>query len=364
MVPVIQCLRADRRFDVRFAVTAQHREMLDQVLRLFHLRPDYDFDLMEPQQSPTQVTSRVLDRLTPVLQREKPDVVLVHGDTLTAFAAALASYYLRIPVAHVESGLRSHMFYEPFPEEANRRLISPIASVHFCPTLTAKRNLLNENIDEDRVYLTGNSVIDALHMVLKPDYVFSDRRLQQTVRSGRRIITVTVHRRENQGEPMRNVFSALLKLVRTFDDIEVIFPMHLNPAVRNPAKKMLASEDRIHLIEPPDYVDFVHLLRASTLIMTDSGGLQEEAPALKRPVVVLRKETERPEGVRAGVAVLVGTDVDAVFGKVSQLLSNDHVYEKMRASTNPYGDGRAATRIRDGLLHALRSGGRPADFKP
>lgn len=364
MAPVVKTLQADARFDVRLAVTAQHREMLDQVLKTFGLVPDYDFDIMRPKQTLTAVTTKVLEALTPVLERERPDVLLVHGDTLTTFVGALSAFFCQIPVAHVEAGLRSFERYDPFPEEMNRRIAGVLSTLHFAPTQAAKKNLLTENVEEEAIFVTGNTVIDALRSALKTTYTFADPTIAEAVRSGRRILLVTTHRRENLGEPMRRVYEAVLRLVSTYPDVEAIFPVHLNPAVRETATAMLGGRARVHLIDPPDYLEFIHLLQASTLVLTDSGGLQEEAPALGKPVLVLRATTERPEGMEAGVSVAVGTDPDQIVSHASRLLDDEQAYARMAKAVNPYGDGEAAARIRDALLHWRGLAPRPADFTP
>lgn len=362
MAPVILALVPDPAFAVRVIVTGQHREMLDQVLRFFQIRPDADLDLMRPGQSPSQVVERVLAGLGPLFERERPDLVLVHGDTISTFAGALAAFFQKIPVAHVEAGLRTEDRYDPFPEEMDRRLTGVLAELHFAPTHQAKVNLLKENTDPERVYVTGNTVIDALLEVARGEHTFEDCQIREAVASGRRLLLVTAHRRENWGEPHRRVFEAIRALVDRHDDVEVVFPVHRNPVVRESARALLAGRERIRLIEPPAYPEFVHLLKASTLVLTDSGGLQEEAPALGKPVLVLRETTERPEGIAAGTCLKVGTDPERILQEASRLLQDPVAYDRMARAVNPYGDGKAAERIRLAILHAFGASPRPADF--
>jgi len=364
LAPVIRAFERDPRFSVRVAVTGQHREMLDQVLEVFGIRPHYDFDLMKRHQTPGDIVTGVLHHLDPVLDKEAPDVVIVHGDTITTFAGALAAFFRKIPVAHVEAGLRTDDPYDPFPEEMDRRLTGVLASVHLAPTPRARENLVRENVSPERIYLTGNTVIDALLETVSADYTFQDPELEAVVRSGGRILLVTTHRRENLGEPMRRIYLAFKALAREFDDIEIVFAVHKNPKVREIAAEMLAGVERIRLIEPPGYKEFVHLLAASTLVLTDSGGLQEEAPSLGKPVLVLRETTERPEGIAAGTAIRVGTQTESIVDAARNLLVDRSAYEAMARAENPYGDGKAAERVRDALLHAFGMGPRPKDFIP
>lgn len=362
MAPVILRLAQDPAFAVRVVVTGQHREMLDQVLSYFQIRPDADLDVMSRDQSPAQVVEKVLAGLGPILGRERPDLVLVHGDTVSTFAGALTAFFQKVPVAHIEAGLRSGERYDPFPEEMARRLAGVLAHLHFAPTRQAKANLLKENVDPDAVYVTGNTVIDTLLEVASREHTFEDGQIRAALASGRRLLLVTTHRRENWGEPHRRVYGALLALVERHDDVELIFPVHPNPRVRDAARAMLGGRERIRLIEPPAYPEFVHLLKASTLVLTDSGGLQEEAPALGKPVLLLRETTERPEGIAAGTCIKVGTDPERILHETSRLLGDAEAYGRMARAVNPYGDGRAAERIRLGLLHAFGSSPRPADF--
>ena len=333
------------------AVTAQHRDMLDQVLNLFKIKPDYDLDIMAAQQTLFDITSRSMLGLDKVLQEEKPDIVLVHGDTTTTFAGALAAYYHQISVGHVEAGLRTHNKYSPFPEEMNRKLTGSIADLHFAPTDTSKVNLLEESVNEEGIFVTGNTVIDALHKTVRDDFVFDSELLQNIDYGGKRVILVTTHRRENLGEPMRQVYKALRKLVDEFADVEVVFPVHKNPKVREVVSQELGGLDKVHLIDPLDYEPFANLMHRSHLILTDSGGVQEEAPALGKPVLVLRDTTERPEAVAAGTVKLIGTDKDVVYNEAKLLLTDEAEYKKMAEASNPYGDGKASARIIQAILY-------------
>lgn len=332
-------------------VTAQHREMLDQVLNLFNIKPDYDLDIMAAGQTLFDITTRAMNGLDKVLSEEKPDIVLVHGDTTTTFAGALAAYYHQTAVGHVEAGLRTQNKYSPFPEEMNRHLTGAIADLHFAPTSTSEQNLLQENISRDKIFVTGNTVIDALHHTVNHDFSFEDEQLKDIDFAGRRIVTVTTHRRENLGEPMRHVYKAIKAILDDFADIEVVFPVHRNPGVRAVVNEELGGIDRVHLIEPLDYEPFANLMHRSSIILTDSGGVQEEAPALGKPVLVLRDTTERPEAVAAGTVKLVGTDMDAVYQEAKRLLADEAEYRRMAESCNPYGDGEAARRIVEALLY-------------
>lgn len=333
------------------AVTAQHREMLDQVLKLFHIKPDYDLDIMAQGQTLFDITTKAMQGLDKVLTAEKPDIVLVHGDTTTTFAGALAAYYHQIPVGHVEAGLRTHNIYSPFPEEMNRKLTGCIAALNFAPTETSEHNLLSENVPAESIFVTGNTVIDALHHTVRDDFAFSDELLQKIDFKNKRIILVTTHRRENLGEPMRHVYKALRQLTEEFDDVEVVFPVHKNPKVREVVNEELGGLDKVHLIDPLDYEPFANLMHRAHLILTDSGGVQEEAPALGKPVLVLRDTTERPEAVEAGTVKLIGTDRDRVYNEARELLTNKAEYNRMAAAVNPYGDGKAAARIIKAVLY-------------
>ena len=333
------------------AVTAQHREMLDQVLNLFKIKPDHDLDIMAAGQTLFDITTRAMNGLNKVLEEEKPDIVLVHGDTTTTFAGALAAYYHQIDVGHVEAGLRTHNIYSPFPEEMNRKLTGSIAALHFAPTSTSEANLKAENVDSERIFVTGNTVIDALQKTANDDYVFESELLQNIDYKNKRVILVTTHRRENLGEPMRHVYKALRQIVEEFDDVEVVFPVHKNPKVREVVAEELGGLDKVHLIDPLDYEPFANLMHRSYLILTDSGGVQEEAPALGKPVLVLRDTTERPEAVAAATVKLIGTDRDVAYKEAVELLTNKEDYNRMSESVNPYGDGQASRRIIEAILY-------------
>ena len=333
------------------AVTAQHREMLDQVLQLFAIKPDYDLNIMTAGQTLYDVTGRALAGLKDVLAEAQPDMVLVHGDTTTTFVGALASFYAQIPVGHVEAGLRTGNKFSPYPEEMNRKLTGAIADIHFAPTSTSKNNLLKENIDPAAIVVTGNTVIDALQTTVKADYRFTDSGLQKALAGGKRLILVTTHRRENLGEPMRHVYQALRKVLENHPDVEAIFPVHKNPKVREIVDEELGKLAQVHLIEPLDYEPFANLMAKVDIVLTDSGRIQEEAPALGKPVLVLRDTTERPEAVDAGTVKLVGTAYDDVLRETSLLLDDSKYYQSMAEAANPYGDGRACERIIRKILH-------------
>lgn len=334
------------------AVTAQHRQMLDQVLDLFQITPDYDLDIMSQGQTLYDITTKSLMGLKDVLAKEKPDLVLVHGDTTTTFAGALASYYQQVPVGHVEAGLRTGDIYSPFPEEMNRKLTGAIAAIHFAPTATAKANLLKENVTPSHIYVTGNTVIDALMTTVAGDYDFGDD-LKDVDFQNHRVILLTTHRRENLGEPMRHIYKALRRIIEEIPDTEIVFPVHRNPLVRKVVEEELAGVDRIHLIDPMEYEPFANLMSLSSLVLTDSGGIQEEAPSLGKPVLVLRNTTERPEAVEAGTVRLIGTDKDVVYAETKRLLTDQAAYDAMSNAVNPYGDGKASQRIVQAILHAF-----------
>ena len=327
------------------AVTAQHREMLDQVLDLFDIKPDYDLNIMKAGQTLYDVTTRALMGLEEVLREAKPDMVLVHGDTTTTFAGALAAFYAQIPVGHVEAGLRTGNKYSPYPEEMNRKLTGAIADMNFSPTSVSKANLLKENVNPATIIVTGNTVIDALQTTVKPDYKFADEEFNKVFSTGKRLILMTTHRRENLGEPMRNVYKALKTVLETHPDVEAIFPVHKNPKVREIVREELGGLAQVHLIEPMDYEPFANLMAKVDIVLTDSGGIQEEAPALGKPVLVLRDTTERPEAVVAGTVKLIGTDYEAVLRETNALLDDAEHYRTMAEAVNPYGDGRACERI-------------------
>lgn len=364
MAPLVKTLQREEGISCRVAVTAQHREMLDQVLDLFSICPDYDLQIMQAGQTLYDITTRALSGLREVLERERPDLVLVHGDTSTTFVGALAAYYQQIPVGHVEAGLRSGDKYSPFPEEMNRRLAGTICDLHFAPTTLAKENLLREGICPQGIYVTGNTVIDALLSTVAQEYTFREPQLKELDFINKRIVLVTTHRRENLGEPMRQMYLAMRDIVREFPDVILVFPVHKNPAVRKVVKEVLGDCKGVVLTEPLDYQPFANLMNKAYLVLTDSGGLQEEAPALGKPVLVLRDNTERPEAVEAGTALLVGTGREKVYSSVKRLLTETEAYQKMAQSVNPYGDGQAARRILESLRHfwgwAWR---RPEEFK-
>ena len=351
MAPVVlELQRRSDSFESIVAVTAQHRDMLDQVLRLFDIKPNYDLNIMSAQQTLFDITTKALTGLDKVLTESNPDIVLVHGDTTTTFAGALAAYYHQIAVGHVEAGLRTGNKYSPYPEEMNRKLTGAITDLHFAPTQMSKNNLLREGVNEENIFVTGNTVIDALHQTVKNDFTFDNELIENIDYNSKRIILVTTHRRENLGEPMRHVYRALKRLIDNFSDIEIIFPVHRNPKVREVVNSELGNLERVHLIEPLDYEPFANIMNRSTLILTDSGGVQEEAPSLGKPVLVLRDTTERPEAVDAGTVKLIGTDSERVYHEAERLLTDKIEYKRMSEAHNPYGDGFAAKRIVDTLF--------------
>ncbi|MGS2716935.1 non-hydrolyzing UDP-N-acetylglucosamine 2-epimerase [Eionea flava] len=352
MAPLVHALDSDKRFESRVCVTAQHREMLDQVLMLFKITPNYDLNLMKAGQTLPEVTSRILTELTPVLKEFKPDVVLVHGDTATTFAAGLAAYYEQIAVGHVEAGLRTGNIYSPWPEEGNRKLTGALAKYHFAPTENSKQNLLNENCLNDSIYITGNTVIDALLQVkaqIESDIVLSNElgSCFPMLDSSKKLILVTGHRRESFGGGFERICEALAQTAKTHSNVQIIYPVHLNPNVQEPVKRILSAVDNVHLVEPQEYLPFVYLMNRAHIILTDSGGIQEEAPSLGKPVLVMRDTTERPEAVDAGTVKLVGTDMEAITTALHELLVNDAAYSVMSRAHNPYGDGSACQRICD-----------------
>ncbi len=351
MAPVVRALQDAPDIESVLCVTAQHRSMLDQVLDLFELTPDYDLNIMKQNQTLAMITSSVIAGLDEVLEKEKPDLVLVHGDTTTTFSAALAAFYHQIPVGHVEAGLRTYDKYSPFPEELNRQLTGRIAALHFAPTEKNRENLLKENISPEGIFVTGNTVIDALLQVAGKPYEFEDETLRGIDFAGRRVITVTCHRRENLGENMAAIFSAVADIAREFGDVEVVYPVHMNPKVRSEAAQYLSGLSNVHLIEPLTYQPFVNLMARSFFILTDSGGMQEEAPALGKPVLVVRRETERPEAIAAGTAKLAGVERQTIYTLAKQLLTDPVAYHEMAHAVNPYGDGHACGRI----LAAIRT---------
>lgn len=347
MAPLVKAFEQNRReFTVRVCVTAQHRQMLDEVLRLFAITPDFDLNIMQEGQSLFHITSAALCRMEEVLTKERPDLVLVHGDTTTTFAATLAAFYRQIPVGHVEAGLRSYNRQQPFPEEANRLLTDALAEIYFAPTTTSKKALLRENVPAKKIFITGNTVIDALHMVLAQRRQFRNPALRAAFSGKRqkRTILVTAHRRENFGKPLEAVFTALRCAAQKYNDVQIIYPVHLNPNVREPAQRILGRQENILLLPPVDYAEMALIMDRSYMVVTDSGGLQEEAPSLGKPVLVLRKVTERPEAVTAGTVRIVGTDEQNVFRQICRVLDDGAAYRRMARAVNPYGDGRAAAR--------------------
>ena len=329
-------------------VTAQHREMLDSVLNIFRLKPDYDLNIMEPRQTLSTITSKCLTGMDGVLEQAKPDLVLVHGDTSTTFAGALAAFYHKVPVGHVEAGLRTYDKWSPYPEEMNRKMVGAIADLHFCPTVANRENLAQENITQG-VFLTGNTVIDALQTTVRPQFTFQEEILNRLDYAARRVILVTCHRRENYGQPMTNIMTALRRIADAFPDVELVYPVHLSPVVQEAAHKYLDGHPRIHLIAPLAVDEMHNLMARCHLVMTDSGGLQEEAPALGKPVLVLRRETERPEAVAAGTVKLAGVEEEDIFSMARELLTDPGAYAAMAHSVNPYGDGLACRRIADAI---------------
>lgn len=353
MAPLVLELKKYEEIETIVCVTAQHREMLDQVLEIFKITPDYDLDIMKTRQSLVGITTRVLEGLDEVIKKEQPDIVLVHGDTSTSFVAALAAFYNQVKVGHVEAGLRTFDKYSPFPEEMNRQLTGRISDLNFSPTEQNRKNLLAENISDDTIYVTGNTVIDAMKTTVNKAYKFSDEVLNEIDFDNRRVIIVTAHRRENLGEPLENICEALKEIVETYDDVELVYPVHLNPAVRDTVFGILGGKDRVHLIDPLDVLELHNAMDRSFMVMTDSGGIQEEAPSLAKPVLVLRRETERPEAVEAGTVKLAGVKKEDIIALAKDLLDNEASYNAMAHAANPYGDGDASRRITEAILYAF-----------
>ena len=351
MCPLVLELQKYENITPIVCVTAQHREMLDQVLDIFGVKPDYDLDIMKTRQTLNGITTRVLEGMEDVLRKEKPDIVLVHGDTSTSFVAALAAFYEQIKVGHVEAGLRTYDIYSPFPEEMNRQLTGRIANLHFSPTQRNYDNLIKENIDSEKIYITGNTVIDALKTTVKDNYEFQSECLRSLDFDNKRVIVVTAHRRENLGKPLEDICNAISEIVDEYPDTEVVYPVHLNPAVRETVWSILGDKDRVHLIDPLDVMELHNAISRSFMVMTDSGGIQEEAPALAKPVLVLRKETERPEAVAAGTVKIAGVDKEVIKTLAKELLDNQDEYNKMAHAANPYGDGEASRRICEAILY-------------
>lgn len=343
MCPLVKELQTRKNIKTVVCVTGQHREMLTQVLDCFQVVPDYNLDIMQDRQTLFDVTTNIISKIKPVLENEKPDLVLVHGDTSTTFVTALCAFYMQIPVGHVEAGLRTYNIYSPFPEEFNRQATGIIAKYHFAPTQMAKENLLKEGKNEKDIYVTGNTAIDALKTTVRADY---QNEIFDWV-GDNRLVLLTAHRRENLGNPLENMFTAIKKVVDEYEDVKVIYPIHKNPVVRETANKIFGNDDKVKLIEPLEVLDFHNFLAKSYLILTDSGGIQEEAPSLGKPVLVMRDTTERPEGIKAGTLKLVGTDTDVIYNNMKLLLDNKDEYEKMSKASNPYGDGTASKQIAD-----------------
>ncbi|MCR5146602.1 MAG: UDP-N-acetylglucosamine 2-epimerase (non-hydrolyzing) [Clostridia bacterium] len=343
MCPLVNELKSREQIKTIVCVTGQHRQMLDQVLNVFNVVPDYDLSIMKEKQNLFDVTMSILEKIKAVLESEKPDIVLVHGDTTTTFVSALACFYLQIPVGHVEAGLRTYNIYSPYPEEFNRQAVGIISELNFAPTERAKRNLINEGKKEDSIFVTGNTAIDALKTTVKSDYKHPDLEWA----SDSKLILITAHRRENLGEPMRNMFEAIKKIIDEHPDVKAIYPIHMNPLIRDAAKEVFGDCERIKIIEPLEVIDFHNFLNKSYMILTDSGGIQEEAPSLGKPVLVMRDTTERPEGIEAGTLKLVGTDKEVIFNNFKLLLEDEEEYKKMSKASNPYGDGFACKRIAD-----------------
>lgn len=354
MAPIVKVMENTKEIENIVCVTAQHREMLDQVLDIFEIKPDYDLNIFKPGQTLTGITTKALEGLEKVIVETQPDLLLVQGDTTTVFAGALAAFYQKVKVGHVEAGLRSGNLYSPYPEEANRKLTGIVTNFHFAPTNESRENLLREGYPEEKIFITGNTVIDALFHVVKEDYIFEDSLLNGIDFENKRVILLTSHRRENIGKPMENIFTAIDEITRKYEDVEVVFPVHLNPKVRDIAHKVFDGNENIHLVEPLDYEPFTNLMSKSHIVVTDSGGLQEEAPSLGKPVLVVREETERPEGIEAGTAKLVGTSKENISKELDLLLSNKEEYKKMANAVNPYGDGKASERIVKVILEQVR----------
>lgn len=351
MAPLVKKLEEYKEIESIVCLTAQHREMLDMVVELFDIHPDYDLNVMQHGQSISDITVKVLKGIEEVLIKVKPDVVLVHGDTSTTFVGALAAFYQKIKVAHVEAGLRSGNIYSPYPEEMNRKLTTNLANIHFAPTTGNYENLIKEGLDPKNIFITGNTVIDALLSVVEDDYIFENELLNNIDYENKKVIVMTCHRRENWGQPMEDIFEAVSELALENKNVEIIFPVHLNPNIRSLAKEKMGQCENIHLIEPLDYKPFANLLNKAYLILTDSGGIQEEAPALGKPILVMRTETERPEAVEAGTVKIIGVEKAKVKEEVEKLLSDKSAYEEMANAINPYGDGSASEKTVEALLH-------------
>ncbi|MBR6677143.1 MAG: UDP-N-acetylglucosamine 2-epimerase (non-hydrolyzing) [Oscillospiraceae bacterium] len=361
MAPLVKELRSREEIESICCVTAQHREMLDSVMEVFELTADRDLDIMSPRQTLSAITTKCINGMDDVIEDIKPDLILVHGDTTTTFAGALSAFYHKVRVGHVEAGLRTYDKYSPYPEEMNRKLVTAIADLYFCPTVNNRRNLEAEGI-RDNIFITGNTVIDAIHTTVKADYQFTTPVLNELDYENKKIVLVTCHRRENYGEPMREIFTALRTLAEKHEDVELVYPVHLSPVVQEAAQTYLGGMERIHLIEPLSANEMHNLMARCYMVMTDSGGLQEEAPSLGKPVLVLRKETERPEAVEAGTVKLCGVKYDDVLRMAEELVTDRAAYDAMAHAVNPYGDGHACKRIADAILWFYGKGDRPADY--
>lgn len=350
MAPLVKRLAKDSRFNSIVCVTGQHREMLDQVIDVFDIKPDYNLEIMKKSQTLQYITTSIMEKLGKVLDEENPDMILVHGDTATCLVSSLTAFYRKIPVGHVEAGLRTFDPYSPFPEEMNRKLVGSLATLHFCPTNSNYQNLLKEGINKNNLFITGNTVIDALHTTITNNYIFSNDKLNQVDFANKRVITLTAHRNENLGKPLEDICDAILDIANKFDDVLFVYAVHLNPAVMNVVYKKLDNHKNILLTKPLNVRDLHNLMNQSFMIMTDSGGLQEEAPSLGKPVLVLRKETERPEAIAAGTVKLSGVSKDTIVKDAIELLTNEDIYKQMSCAVNPYGDGQASMKIIDGIL--------------
>lgn len=365
MAPLVKALKADSRFEAFVCVTAQHRDMLDQVLEIFDIKPEFDLDIMKDRQTLTDITVNALMGLENIIKKVKPDIILVHGDTTTTFVGSLAAFYNKVQVGHVEAGLRTFNKYFPYPEEMNRKLTGAIADIHFSPTSNSRQNLLNEGVDKESIYVTGNTAIDALKTTVDKEFKFYSEGLKNIDCVNKRIILVTAHRRENLGKPLENICNALKKIAQSFDDVEIVYAVHKNPAVREIVYRILGDVQRVHLLDPLDVDEMHNLMDRCFLVLTDSGGLQEEAPSLGKPVLVLRAETERPEAIEFGTLKLAGVEEQDILELTKKLLMDDNEYEKMANAVNPYGDGNASARIIDSLLyHFGETKVRPKDFQP
>ena len=364
MAPLVKELEKNSEVDVKVCVTAQHREMLDQVLEIFKITPDYDLDIMIKGQTLAGITTKALEGLSDVMSKEKPDLVLVHGDTTTTFVASLAAFYNKIKIGHVEAGLRTYDKYSPYPEEMNRKLTTALADIFFAPTENNKNNLLKEGIPEEKIFVTGNTAVDAMRYTVSKEYKFEDEDLKKVDFENKKVILVTAHRRENLGEPLENICKAIKEIVQNNEEVEVVYPVHLNPVVQDTAKSILGNMDRVHLIKPLDAMIFQNVMDRSYMVMTDSGGVQEEAPSVGKPVLVLRTETERPEAIKTGTLKLAGTDKNNIVKLANELLEDKDEYARMSTAKNPYGDGLASQRITDSILYSFdKTNEKPTEFK-